>query len=231
MIKNILIDLDGTLLPMDQNDFLNGYFKVIASKFKNYDVLKIMSSLNKGIHAMLNNDGKVTNEEKFWEVFFKDMNNDPVIASVFMDMYQNEFQSLIAYTKPTLKARELVEVMKEKSLDIYVCTNPLFPSIATRSRIKWANLDPDDFKYITTYENSSYCKPNILYYQEVINKFNLNPEECIMIGNDVLEDLIVHKLGIKTYLLTDNLINTNNLEVITDYQGSIDDLITFIKSI
>ena len=229
MIKNVLIDLDGTLLPMNQDEFLNGYFKVIGKKFKDYDVQKIMVSLNKGINAMLHNDGVATNEKVFWEVFFNDLDNDEKIADIFFDMYKNEFQSLIKYTKPTLKAKKLVDLMKRKGLNIYVCTNPLFPTIATYSRLKWANLNPEDFNHITTYENSSYCKPNINYYIEVLEKFDLDPKECIMIGNDVLEDLVVNKLGIKTFLLTDNLINTRDIDFVSDYEGNFDQLLDFFK--
>ena len=32
MKKAILFDLDGTLLPMDQTEFTNGYFKLLAAK-------------------------------------------------------------------------------------------------------------------------------------------------------------------------------------------------------
>lgn len=32
MIKAILFDLDGTLLPMDQDEFTKGYFNLLAAK-------------------------------------------------------------------------------------------------------------------------------------------------------------------------------------------------------
>ena len=32
MIKNVLFDLDGTLLPMDMDEFTNGYFKFLVKK-------------------------------------------------------------------------------------------------------------------------------------------------------------------------------------------------------
>ncbi len=31
-MKAVLFDLDGTLLPMDQNEFTKGYFKLLAKK-------------------------------------------------------------------------------------------------------------------------------------------------------------------------------------------------------
>lgn len=36
MIKAILFDLDGTLLPMDQDEFTKGYFRLLAAKLAPY---------------------------------------------------------------------------------------------------------------------------------------------------------------------------------------------------
>ena len=44
-----------------------------------------------------------------------------------------------------------------------------------------AGLSTDDFALITTYDNSSYCKPNPKYYVEILEKFGLKPEECLMV--------------------------------------------------
>ena len=67
--------------------------------------------------------------------------------------------------------------------------------------------------YISTYENSHYSKPNIKYYEEILNKLNLNKEECLMIGNDTIEDYIITKLDIPCIILKENLINKNNLDL------------------
>ena len=100
--------------------------------------------------------------------------------------------------------------------DVALATNPIFPSIATRKRISWTGLSYDDFSLVTTYENSSYCKPNLKYYEEILNKLGYKPEECLMVGNDVVEDMIAKKLGMKVFLLPNCLINKNN-EVLKQY--------------
>ena len=61
-----------------------------------------------------------------------------------------------------------------------LATNSIFPRIATENRIRWAGLEPDDFALITTYENSTYCKPNPAYYREVLGKLGLEAEECLV---------------------------------------------------
>ena len=65
----------------------------------------------------------------------------------------------------------------------------------------------------TYYENSSFCKPNIEYYKQVLSVFGLKPEECIMVGNDATEDGVAQKLGIKVFILTDCLINEKNIDI------------------
>ena len=102
---------------------------------------------------------------------------------------------------------------KEKGYNLILATNPIFPRIATLNRIKWAGLDPNDFMYISTYENSHYSKPSIKYYEEILNKLNLNKEECLMIGNDTSEDYVITNLDIPCIILKENLINKNNLDL------------------
>ena len=101
--------------------------------------------------------------------------------------------------------------MKEHGVKVYLATNPIFPRVGTMNRIRWAGIDAEDFEVITTYETYHYCKPNPKYFQEVMEEFGLNPKECLMVGNDVQEDLTIRSLGVKTYLLTDTLENKKNI--------------------
>ena len=47
-----------------------------------------------------------------------------------------------------------MHAVKELGLRAVLATNPIFPAVATRSRIRWAGLEPEDFELCTTYENS-----------------------------------------------------------------------------
>ena len=110
-----------------------------------------------------------------------------------------------------------------------LATNPIFPQVATYSRIRWAGLDPDDFTFITTYENSSYCKPNVEYYREIVEKMNLDPHQCLMIGNDVEEDMVSANLGMDSYLVTNCLINSKNKDLSNYQKGSMNDLLNLFQ--
>lgn len=68
MIKVILFDLDGTLLPMDQEIFVKTYFGLIAQKLApyGYQPKELIEAVWAGTKAMVKNDGRKTNEEVFW---------------------------------------------------------------------------------------------------------------------------------------------------------------------
>ena len=88
----------------------------------------------------------------------------------------------------------------------------------------------EDFELITTYENSSYCKPNPKYYVEILEKTGLKPEECLMVGINAEEDMIAESLGMKVFLLTDCLINEKHADISKYPQGGFEELKTFLQA-
>jgi FMN phosphatase YigB (HAD superfamily) len=116
-------------------------------------------------------------------------------------------------------------------LRLVLATNPLFPALATHSRVRWAGLETGDFELITTYENARRCKPNPQYYLDILDQLGLSPEECLMVGNDVGEDMVAQKLGMQVFLLTDCLINKHGADISSYPQGSFDALLTFLQNL
>lgn len=232
-VKAVLFDLDGTLLPMDQDLFIKTYLKLLAAKMapKGYDPKTLMEALWLGVADMVKNDGSMLNEEVFWKRF-SSMLGEQVINEkpVLEEFYKNEFHQAKAVCGSNTYAKEMVNGLKEKGYKVILATNPIFPAVATISRMSWVGLSPEDFDYYTTYENSRFSKPNLKYYQDILEKNGLNPEECLMIGNDVSEDMITEKLGMKVYLLTDCIINKNNEDVSEYDKGSILELKQYLDN-
>lgn len=234
MIKNILFDLDGTLLPMDQEKFVKGYFGRLVKKVAplGYAPEKVIDSVWAGTAAMVKNNGSCTNEEAFWKCFAgifgeKALDDKPV----FDEYYRNEFQQVASDCGFTDEAAETVRSLKSQGFRVLLATNPIFPAVATESRIRWAGLDKDDFEYYTTYENSHFCKPNPAYFKEILDKTGLKAEECLMVGNDADEDTPAETLGIKIFLLTDCLINKNGKDISKYPQGGFKELTEYINSL
>lgn len=230
--KAILFDLDATLLPMDQDFFIKAYFKSLAEKLARYgyEPKQLMNALFLGIDAMINNDGSQTNENAFWGKF-KTVFGDKATNDITLheEYYKNDFDALKCVCGYNTKANEVVKYLKSKGVRVILATNPVFPTVATYKRIAWAGLNKDDFELITTYENSSYCKPNPKYYTEILDKVGLSPRDCIMVGNDTRDDMSAKETGMDVFLLTDCLINTENIDVSVFPNGSFDELLQYLN--
>ena len=233
-ITTILFDLDGTLLPMDQDVFVKDYFGRIAAKLapQGYDPKKLIDTIWRGTAAMVKNDGSKTNEEAFWE-YAVTVYGDRIVQDkhFFDEFYEEEFDKIKAVCGYHPAAAEIVHSLKEKGYRVALATNPIFPARATQWRIQWAGLTPEEFELYTTYENSRYCKPNLDYYRDVLTQLKVKPEECLMVGNDVGEDMIVKQLGMQVFLLTDCLINKTDKDINQYPHGDFEALKEFLSTL
>lgn len=234
MITTFLFDLDGTLLPLDMDDFIKRYFGGLAVKFK--DLIKA-EELSGHVWAstsymVQNKEASKTNEEAFFEDFFKRVNHDPsTIYPLFEEYYINDFKSIKQSTKEEELMIKSVLLLKEKGYKVVVATNPIFPELAINQRIQWAGFDVNTFDYVTTFEKMHFCKPHLEFYKEILQKVNLKAEECMMVGNDVEEDMVAGKLGLKTFLIEDCIIHRGaSLEEI-DYKGNYSDFYRFVEGL
>ena len=230
-IKAVLFDLDGTLLPMDQDVFIKRYLTSLAKSVSRYgyDPEQLTNAIWKGTEAMVKNDGSATNETVFWKCFceaFGDRAMDDLIY--FDEFYQNGFdevREVLGYDPNALSA---VELVKKKGLRPVLATNPVFPRIATEKRSSWAGTPLSLFELVTSYENSRFSKPNPKYYIDIADHLGLSPSECLMVGNDVSDDMVAESIGMKVFLLTDCLINKNGEDISAYPHGDFETLIEFI---
>ena len=234
-ITTVLFDLDGTLLPMDQDLFVKAYFKGLAARLAHhgYEPHALIDSIWKGTAAMVANDGSRTNEEAFWNYFASVFGDEArKDEPKFREFYENEFNKIQAVCGYRPDARQIIDLVKQKGLRVILATNPIFPAIATESRMRWADLAPSDFEFYTTYENSTCCKPNPSYYAEILKKLDLCPEECVMVGNDAIEDTAAIKAGIsQVFLLTDCLINKDGRDISVYPQGGFQELKKWLEQL
>lgn len=232
-MNTILFDLDGTVLPLDMDKFLEVYFKELGKSLSHICDPKILvNNIWAATKAMIENTELRTNEEVFMEAFGN------LIEDNLKD-YQEQFD--LFYDNGFLKAKETtfenkwikkaVNMLKDKGYTLVLATNPLFPLKAIHHRIKWSGFNPDDFSYITSYENNHYCKPQLKYYEEILSVINKRPEECMMVGNDVTDDMVAGELGIKTFLIDDCLVNNKNHEIKADNRGNYKRFYQFVEGL
>lgn len=231
MLKCVFFDLDGTLLPLDQDVFIAAYFadlrKYIGSH--GFSEEEFFATFYKAVISMVENNGEATNEDAFWSVMESEIPDARErLIPILDDFYHNEFDKIIAVTRPSSMARELVDFCHSLGLDTLLATSPIFPRIATEKRMAWVGLRPEDFLAVTTYEDSMYTKPHPKYYLGLCEAFGLKPEECLMVGNDAFDDLGAAEIGMPVFLLMNDFLNRKEVDVTGVPKGDEDDLKRFI---
>lgn len=232
-LSAILFDLDGTLLPMDNDYFTEYYFTFLARAayaWGYHDRDALIAAIWKGVAAMVKNDGSRSNAAAFWERFREITGrSDPEDESRFNQFYATEFNKAAAAAFPTPLAREAVRIAREKADHVILATNPIFPRSADETRLSWLGLSCRDFDLVTDYENCCFSKPNPEYYRQIIRDFRLDPARCLMIGNDADEDMLAaSRAELPVFLLTDHLINRQGREVDCP-NGSYEDMLACLR--
>lgn len=208
----VLFDLDGTLLPMDYDRFEKTYFAGLSKAAPEVPVRQLIAAIWEGMAAMVANDGTRTNREVFAEVFSARTGlNYFENEARFMAYYRTGFQVCVSCCHLPCASAELVRVLQRKGYLVAVATNPVFPEIATHTRLQWLGLDASEFPLVTTFDNCGFAKPNPAYYEDVCRRLDVSPADCVMIGNDVEEDGAAAVMGMEVILVRDCLLNRKNL--------------------
>ncbi len=232
--KMILFDLDGTLLPMDQDQFTEEYFHSLAAYMTRFgfEPKTFGKSIWLGLGAMKQNDGSRTNEAVFWDAFCSVWGKDALShLPEFEAFYREKYDEVSHICGVQPKAAPLLQALRQRGIRLTLATNPLFPRIAIEKRCRWAGVEPSLFEHITVYENSSYSKPNPDYYREILQKVGCRAEECVMVGNDVGDDMVAETVGMRVFLLTDLLINPQEVPISRYPHGNYDDLANFLEQL
>lgn len=234
MIDTILFDLDGTLLPLDDKQFVELYMGLMGRRFQRlgHDPKAFVKAVWAGTKAMIENDGSRTNERVFRDVFSKLVDDtDGAVYDEFERFYLEDFPKVKASARPSKHSPKIIAALKAKGYRIAIATNPLFPWVATRQRIAWAGLDEKDFELVTTYENSRFAKPNPRYFQDVLDRLGTTRKTTLMVGNDRSEDGAAEQAGIPVYIVTDCLINDKALAMDDVAHGTLRDFAKFVDSL
>ncbi|NLI13077.1 Phosphoglycolate phosphatase [Pelotomaculum propionicicum] len=217
---------------MDMKEFMSQYFKVLTKKFKEIvppDQMK--KSLLAATGAMIHNSrpGK-TNQEVFMETFVPLVNRPAAeLTPLFDYFYTHEYKELRSYTTPDPVAGKVVGKLAGHGYRLVLATNPVFPYKAIMERMRWAGVDSFPWELVTAYEDSHYCKPNPCYYDEILRKIGLPGHRVLMVGNDTTMDLIASSLGIKTFLVTDYLIDKGDSTWQPDFKGRLHELLNYLN--
>ena len=187
----------------------------------------VNDAIGAGMQRMFQNDGSRMNVDVFWEGFEESYGSRGDDA-LFEAFYRERFDDVAQVCGYTPEAKRVVEFLKARGVRLALATNPAFPNIATEKRMRWAGVEPSDFELYTTFDNSHFCKPVLGYYREVLEKMGVTPEECLMVGNDVDDDMPAAELGMSVFLLDECLINNHGKDISCYPRGGYADLFDYL---
>lgn len=231
--KVILFDLDGTLLPMDTDGFIDTYIQELAGRVSHIVEPEIfVKALLGGTKAMMSDlNPERTNEQVFEETFLSMSGvNKEEIWPVLDEFYDTTFPTFSYLCEPTSLAREVVEEAIAQGFKVAVATNPVFPRTAINHRLSWAGLQDLPFELVTVYEESMFTKPHKEYYEFIAEQLGTKPAQCVMAGNDVQEDLAASKAGMKTFLVKGCVIDRGEPQFKADDEGTLDELLRKLRN-
>ncbi len=232
--RAVCFDLDGTLLPMELELFMERYFGSIYlfAAEHGLDADAFMAGLKAGTKAMAVSGEDMTNAEAFWATMLGFVEGDEAYwDELLARFYAGPFTAVGAGVQADPAAARAVATLREKGYTLALTTMPMFPPMAVAERLKWAGIDAADFARLTTYDNSRSAKPRQTYYAENLAALGVRGEDVLMVGNNTVEDLAFMDLGADAFLVTDHLIDPVNFDLSTIKHGSMTDFATWVESL
>lgn len=236
--RAVCFDLDGTLLPMDIDEFMSAYFQRIAAYMVAHglDGERFMQGLKAGTKAMAMHTDDVANKEAFWREFFSvygitDEAERRELRQLADEFYDRDFPHIGDGFEGNPAAGRVVTRLCEKGYPVLLTTMPMFPRRAVEHRLHWAGVDPSLFERITTYENSKAVKPRLTYYAENLAALGVAGSEVLMVGNNTMEDLAFLDLGADGYLVTDWLLDPVSYDLHAVKHGSMEDFEAWVETL
>ena len=116
-LQAVWFDLDGTLLPMDQDAFVRAYFSLLArwAAPRGYEPGKLADTVWQGTAAMIHNDGRRANEAVFWQAFVDAYGETALADRPFFDaFYREAFQRARTACGFAPQASQAVRLVRDK---------------------------------------------------------------------------------------------------------------------
>jgi len=231
MFDAILFDLDGTLINNNMRTFVDEYFSTLGPRIEQYcpdgDYVSAVLEANKPMFRSKKSRAALQT------LFLREFKNitgldEKKVKKIFYDYYENEYKN-INVVKPVKYALECLHAAAKITDNIVVATVPIFPVVAIRQRLIWGNITNYNFKLITGCDVMHSSKPYPEYYLEITKKLKCDPEKCLMIGNDHIDDLSAKAVGMQTFLVKKHQVNRGRGVYKADHSGNMKALIRFLK--
>lgn len=230
-VEAVFFDLDGTLIDIDIELFVAGYLNRLTEQMGAWaDPARATRVLHQAVAAMFaNRDPGRTLEAILHQVLLAELSMSSLDYRESLARFcRDGLDSLRPLVKGHPLSSRLLKVSRDRGWKIALATNPIFPRAVVDARLSWGDLASDEFHHVCSYETEHFCKPDPLFFEELLDRMQVPAEACLMIGNDVLHDLSASRVGIRTCLLTPWCIKRPGASFRPDWQGRHEELLALL---
>lgn len=200
MIRAILFDLDETLLDLNGDQFLEAYIEALSQFMPPLlSPEQFTQALWSAAAALGPHHPSKTNQEILWNSIADQTGVSPSKVRERMDAFTlTDLSAILPGGTPVPGSRLVVETARDSGLKIVVATNPIYPLEVIRERLRRAELDDIAWDGIATW-NFHSTKPYREYYLEWAGRLGVDPENCLMVGDDYFNDIPARDAGMETF--------------------------------
>ncbi len=200
-LRGVLFDLDGTLLDIDGEGFLDAYVDGLTAYWRPADAGAFRQAVMAAAVPIFSAHPDRTNGEVFRQHLAAYVGTDPAaVAATMAAFHTSTLPGLPFPHRPAPGARACVLACLRRGLRLAVATTPIYTPEVIRLRLGWAGLDDLPWHLVTHSENMHTCKPNTDYYEEASTLLGLPAEACLMVGDDPLQDGPAGRVGMATLM-------------------------------
>ncbi len=196
MYKNYIFDLYGTLVDINTNEWKASIWKNMALIYTMHGAAYTPKELNKAYNhyladaiAAIPHDKYTTHPEPQVEYVFQRLFTEKGMACS-MELARTmavTFRALsLKYIKLYDGVKELFQAIHDHGGKAYLLSNA--QRVMTEPEIRMLGIY-DEFEDVIISSDVGCAKPDIMFYQHILQKHTLDPKDCIMIGNDYITDI------------------------------------------
>lgn len=221
MRKTYLFDLYGTLIDLHTNESTETFWRAMARFFSmngaNYTTKELKNTYKKLRKDTLNKQLPIMRKKynaPDMELREVEINLDETFKEMYALKGVDASDELIKYTSITFRSvsmhyiklfdgvLELLDRLHEKGCKIYLLSNA--QASFTHPEVESLGL-VDKLDGILYSSDVGVMKPSKYFYNELISRFGLDKDDCIMVGNEYQADVIgAHEYGIPSIWVHSN---------------------------
>lgn len=198
MYKNYLFDLYGTLADIHTDEWSSEFWDKMAEYFSKNGAEYTAKELNKQYGQLVEEEKKAV-ATRHPEFKYIDIKIEKVFLKLFNLKGVSADENLVLTTATHFRAvsreyirlydgiAELLDDLKKAGKNIFLLTN-------AQRVFTWDELEllgiRDKFDGIVISSDEECCKPDTAFFKVMLDRYKLNPNETIMVGNDPDADIM-----------------------------------------